>query len=231
MELGKQAAILAVEIAENDTHGYDQAHRNGPDYDCSSLVIAIYTLLGVNLTCTYTGNMRKDMLAHGFTDVTARVDLKAASNMLPGDVLLNEKHHAAIFIGNKKIVAARINEKGTTTGGLTGDQTGKEICVQNYYNYPWDCVLRPNAVIDDYQEELPVISGLPYAQKGSKGPYVAAVQAALWYIGYLVGKAQIDGDFGIITDGAVRAYQRNHPPLEIDGVVGEQTATRLFNEE
>ena len=230
MELGRQAAILAVELANDDSHGYDQKKRYGPDYDCSSLVITIYQLLGVNLSCTYTGNMKKDFLANGFSDVTGLVNLSSGSNMLPGDILLNEKHHTAIFVGNGRIVAARINEKGTVTGGKTGDQTGKEICVEAYYNYPWDCVLRPNAVMDEIIVVTPDIQGFPYVQKGSKGAEVAAVQAALWYKGFLVGRQQIDGDCGVITDGAIRAFQKVHR-LEVDGVVGEYTATALFRME
>lgn len=231
MELGRQAAILAVEIAEDDTHGYDQAFRTGnPDYDCSSLVISIYQLLGVNLTCTYTGNMREDFLANGFADVTGLVNISTGQNMLPGDVLLNEKHHTAIFVGNSRIVAARINEKGTVTGGIPGDQTGEEICVQKYYDYPWDCVLRPNTTIDEIPVIDPDLQGFPYVQKGAKGAAVAAVQAALWYKGFLVGRQQIDGDCGIITSNAIRSFQKVHH-LEVDGIVGEYTATALFNEE
>lgn len=230
MNLGHDAAILAVEIANDETHGYDQQHRRGPDYDCSSLVIAIYTLLGVDLTCTYTGNMRKDFLAHGFVDVTGHVNLNTGAEMLPGDVLLNEKHHTAIVVGNGKIVAARINEKGTTTGGKTGDQTGKEICVQNYYNYPWDCVLRPNDTIAEIPVIDPDITGFPLVQRGSKGAEVAAVQAALWYKGYLVGRNQIDGDCGVVTSSAIRVFQKTHY-LEVDGIVGAYTATALFKEE
>lgn len=63
-------------------------------------------------------------------------------NLKKGDVLLNEKHHTAIYIGDGKLVHASINEKGTISGGKTGDQTGKEICVRSYYDYPWDLVLR-----------------------------------------------------------------------------------------
>ena len=32
-----------------------------------------------------------------------------------------------------RIGSARINEKGTTTGGKAGDQTGGEVSIQNYY--------------------------------------------------------------------------------------------------
>lgn len=47
-------------------------------------------------------------------------------------------------ISNKQIAHASINEKGTVTDGKTGDQTGKEICIRDYYEYPggWDVHLR-----------------------------------------------------------------------------------------
>lgn len=67
-----------------------------------------------------------------------------------GDVLLNEKHHTAIYLGGNKLVNASINEKGKTTGGKTGDQTGREICTRDYYvpSYGWDLVLRyPDAAL------------------------------------------------------------------------------------
>lgn len=67
-----------------------------------------------------------------------------------GDVLLNKKHHTAIYIGDGKIAHASINEKGGTIGGKEGDQTGREICTRDYYeptykdgNNGWDAVLRP----------------------------------------------------------------------------------------
>ena len=50
-----------------------------------------------------------------------------------GDVLLNEAHHTAMYLGGNKIVNASINELGKTTGGRTGDQTGREILVRDFY--------------------------------------------------------------------------------------------------
>lgn len=138
MTAAKKAVKWAVEIANDDSHGYDQANRWGADYDCSSLVISAYQRAGIPLTCTYTGNMKSDMLAHGFYVVTDH-------SMQAGDILLNEANHAAMYIGNHKIVQASINEKGTVTGGQTGDQTGNEICIKPFYDYPWDCVLRLKA--------------------------------------------------------------------------------------
>ncbi len=39
MTLAEKAAAFAVSVAKDDSHGYDQGRRWGPDYDCSSLVI------------------------------------------------------------------------------------------------------------------------------------------------------------------------------------------------
>ncbi len=39
-------------------------------------------------------------------------------------------------------VEASQNDFGGITGGASGDQTGKEIWVHGYYNFPWTYVLR-----------------------------------------------------------------------------------------
>lgn len=69
-----------------------------------------------------------------------------SKNLKRGDVLLvhnKDKKHVALYLGDNKIGAAHINEKGTTTGGEPGDQTQKEISVSNFdSSYPWETVLR-----------------------------------------------------------------------------------------
>ena len=139
----EKAVSFIRQIAADDSHGYDQAHRDGdPDYDCSSLVIAAWKNAGVHLTCTYTGNMYADMASKGFEDVTGEVNLANGSGLQSGDVLLNHKNHTAMYIGSFMIAQAGSNENGGITGGQPGDQTGREIRTMPYYNYPWDCVLR-----------------------------------------------------------------------------------------
>ena len=142
MTIPEKACAWAKAIAFDNSHGYDQHQRWGPDYDCSSLVITAYKEAGVPLTCTYTGNMRVNMLSNGFRDVTGSVNLATGAGLQAGDVLLHETNHTALYIGNGQLVNAGGNEFGTATGGKTGDQTGKEIRVMGYYNYPWQCVLR-----------------------------------------------------------------------------------------
>ena len=142
MSAAEKAAAWAEGIALDDSHGYDQRGRWGPDYDCSSLVISAYKLAGLDLESTYTGNMRADMLAHGFRDVTKSVDLASGAGLVRGDVLLNERSHTALYTGGGRLVHASGNERGGAVGGRTGDQTGREIGTAPYYNFPWDCVLR-----------------------------------------------------------------------------------------
>lgn len=44
-----------------------------------------------------------------------------------------------------RIGHASIDENGKTTGGSCGDQTGKEVVIRNWYNKPWNVVLRPKS--------------------------------------------------------------------------------------
>ena len=139
------AVELARCMAADGKHGYDQTHRWGPDYDCSSLLITVWEQVGVPVRtggATYTGNMREVFLRCGFADVTSEVSLGDGRGLVAGDVLLNHRNHTAMMVDKYNLVQARINELGTVTGGQTGDQTGGEIDVRSYYNFPWDCVLR-----------------------------------------------------------------------------------------
>lgn len=152
MTIPEKAVQWAEKIAADDSHGYDQGARWGPDYDCSSSVIEAYERAGVPVKAhgaSYTGNMRQAFLSCGFADVTQRVNLATGAGLQRGDVLLNEIHHTALYIGGGQLVNAGGNEFGGVTGGQTGDQTGREIRVIGYYNFPWDYVLRYEAPGED----------------------------------------------------------------------------------
>lgn len=158
------AVSYMMEIANDAAHGYDQANRWGPDYDCSSLVITAYDNAGTGVKAagaTYTGNMKRAFLKCGFSDVTGSVSLSSGSGLQYGDVLLNETHHTAMFIGDGKLAQASINERGGITGGQTGDQTGGEINIRGYYNFPWNVILR---YTKEDSAEAPVstpVAGIP----------------------------------------------------------------------
>ena len=137
----QNAVALAKAWAADPTHGYDQSNRWGPNYDCSSFIIAVLEQSGIKVKtagATYTGNMRAVFQRCGFEVIL----LWTMQSLQPGDILLNEANHTAMYIGNGQLVQARSNENGGTTGGKSGDQTGQEIAVGAYYSYPWDCVLR-----------------------------------------------------------------------------------------
>ena len=147
-EMISQAVGLALQIAADNRHGYDQSSRWGPDFDCSSFLIWVWEQIGVLVKtagATYTGNMKPAFLRCGFEDVTDKVNLLTGAGLQAGDILLNYAKHVAMYIGNGLIVHAAGNENGGATGGQTGDQTGREICTQGYYyspSAPWECVLR-----------------------------------------------------------------------------------------
>lgn len=232
----REACALAEKWAADPAHGYDQTNRWGPDYDCSSFVTAIWDAVGVPVKtngASYTGNMRGAFLRSGFSDVTAQINLKTGAGLQGGDVLLNHRHHTAMMVSAKKLVQASINEKGTVTGGQTGDQTGREIYVGNYYNYPWDCVLRYT------EDEIPVEDEPAEDRKsdftlsfrlltyGCKGEDVRALQRNLKALGFDIGRYGTDGDFGYDTKNALIAYQKS-VGIDADGIAGKQTMARLM---
>lgn len=141
------AVTWAVNIANDDSHGYDQGTRWGEngDYDCSSFVITAWENAGVPVKtngASYTGNMFNVFIASGFKNVTSQINLATGEGLQKGDVLLNVVNHTAMAVDGSQIVQASINENNSTHGGQPGDQTGQEIYVRGYYNYPWDYVLR-----------------------------------------------------------------------------------------
>lgn len=225
----KEKAISQMEAwASDPAHGYDQANRWGPDYDCSSAVISAWELAGVPVKtkgATYTGNMRGVFLRCGFEDVTAGVDLSTGTGLQRGDVLLNILHHTAMYCGNGMEVESSINENGGVTGGQSGDQTGREFLVRPYRNYPWDCVLRymgggEKPVKDSMKPTYYYNVRLPLLKKGMEDEAVATVQQLLAVRGYYTGDC--DGIFGEKTKRSVMGFQADND-LETDGEAGGET--------
>lgn len=157
----ESALQWAVNIANDNSHGYSWDGRWGPDYDCSSLVITAFKNAGFNVgSATYTGNMRTVFEEAGFTWIPkSQINLSNSSQLQRGDILLNESSHTEIYLGNGQNVGAHRGYKSQwcshsnndgkyhrhghySLGEQQGDQDGGEISVAGYYNYPWDGVLR-----------------------------------------------------------------------------------------
>ena len=230
----KERATARMEAwAADDSHGYDQADRWGPDYDCSSAVIAAWEMAGVPVKsngATYTGNMRGVFLRCGFEDVTDGIDLATGTGLQRGDVLLNSRHHTAMYCGKGMEVEASINENGGVTGGQSGDQTGREFLVRPYRNYPWDCVLRytgdgEKPVKDSMKPTYYYNVRLPLLKQGMEDAAVTTVQQLLAARGYYTGDC--DGIFGVLTSRAVTGFQADNN-LETDGEAGGETWSTLL---
>ena len=173
--------------------------------------------------------MRYDFLRNGFIKVTDNTRKR-------GDVLLNELYHTALYIGNGQVVEAGINERGGISGGAVGDQTGGEIHVRSYFDYPWDLVLRyvgGETESGETSDARPCDEGekearLPELKRGNVGSAVLSMQLLLihkWAISCGVDGA--DGDFGPNTEKAVKSFQTARK-LDVDGICGAMTWTALI---
>jgi peptidoglycan hydrolase-like protein with peptidoglycan-binding domain len=69
-------------------------------------------------------------------------------------------------------------------------------------------------------------TNLPVIKLGSQCKLVEALQQRLHITGYYTGL--IDGDFGLITEAAVKSFQLRHN-LKIDGIVGDRTWFAISN--
>ncbi len=131
----------ALNIANDDSHGYSQCNRTGPDYDCASFVW--YSLVeGAGFDSNQMGNypFKTDgeasvLKANGFKEYT----YTGHSDLQPGDILLRNGH-TGIYAGEDKVVEASIAETGGVCG-VSGDQTGKEIHA-DIDNGNWDTYYR-----------------------------------------------------------------------------------------
>ena len=160
----------------------------------------------------------------GFKDVAKSVNLATGSGMIRGDVLLGNGH-TAFYCGNGKLVHASINEKGTVTGGKSGDQTGREICIRSYYNKPWIHVYRYTGVTASTSGTVNVRN---YLQKGDSGDAVKEMQKMLISCGFSCGSSGVDGSFGGDTENALLAFQAFYG-LEQDGKYGPTSKAKLVS--
>lgn len=230
MTIPEKALQLAVQIANDQTHGYSQQNRWGPDFDCSSLILNCYKQAGVPIDTSrvnYTGNM-SGLLRYGFKDVTSQVNLTTGSGLKPSDILWYHKSgtngHTAMFVGNGKIVHARGQSYGSAK---TGDQ-GTEIAVTPYYRGSWQHVYRyvgggtasAAPVQAPTVKRYPVTANLPILRYGSTGRLVKIWQT-------IIG-VEADGEFGKNTLAATLQFQRASD-LEDDGEVGPLTWARGWN--
>lgn len=239
------AIAWATGIANDNTHGYSQANRYGPDYDCSSLVTTAFRNAGINVPydCN-TRNMKERFVNAGFVWIPASSIPNfpsSSANLKRGDILL-KSGHTELYIGNNQNIGAHDNYNGIP-GGIGGGKKwsdgykayrygADEIDVCKYWNGSWTGVLRYNG-----GETIPGNSSNPndypyptrdlfFTSPVQTGDDVKWVQSVLSKIGYSVA---IDGSYGPSTRDAIKAFQRDHG-LSVDGSCGPATRAKLLEE-
>ena len=156
----EKAVVWALQIAADSRHGYSQGAENatannpytgareGPDYDCSSLVYHALEHAGFPVIAAWQKNTDYYKLYNG-KQLTGDADTiwpdlqkiggftkyswaEVKDNLQRGDILCRPEAHVAIYIGNGKTVEARgvNNPKGGEY--RTGDQGGEIDCYSAY---------------------------------------------------------------------------------------------------
>ncbi len=132
----------ALNLANDNTHGYSQIDRWGPaDYDCSSMVVTALRQAGLPTgEASWTGNMRTELSKLGWLIIPYNGN---TSSLVRGDILLHDQNHVELYLGDNKRVGAHCDENGGIGyGARPGDQTGEEICVRDYIGNWFTWVLR-----------------------------------------------------------------------------------------
>ena len=232
----RSATEWMKQLALDDSHGYEWGGWGPNDYDCGHAIITAWEQAGVPVKqngATYTETMYPAFIKSGFQDVTSQVNLNTASGMAYGDVLINKTKHAAMYVGNGQMVHARSNDGHPETG----DQTGKEICIAPYYNYPWNYVLRytaGEAEIPSYSETNTLNTGVnnkyypDILKKGDKGQEVKELQKEMNEIGFSCGEP--DGEYGKLTVAGVTNFQKKYNLKPVDGEAGPITLAALVRQ-
>ena len=166
--------------------------------------------------------MRDVFLLCGFSDITSSVNLITKEGFAVGDVLLKltisdeKKGHAAMYIGEGRVVHARTDENEHGTGWQTGDQEGNEITTSTYENdptHPWLYVLRytfnGSLLVRDGQIHANNFVGAGLVLDGHRGPAtitagIKVLQHAL-NLDYNAGLT-VDGSFGSLTQAALGSH-------------------------
>ncbi|MBX0319735.1 N-acetylmuramoyl-L-alanine amidase [Shouchella clausii] len=107
--------------------------------------------------------------------------------------------------------------RGLQIDGIVGQETVKAI-INNIQPITKS---KPAAEQTKKKFPLPTVT----LKRGSKGTAVRQLQTALNAANFKVGK--VDGDFGKLTEDAVRRFQKVYLPREVDGVAGPNTYREL----
>ena len=212
-------------LAQGDT--YYNAARYGSRWighivaDCSGLFKKAFEELGGYMYHGSDTMYRKYCDANGTLKGGKRTDGK---NLRPGSAVFvynsskDNYSHVGLFVGNGKVIESATTQKGVIESNVSDKKWTNwgELKGVSYGNKT--------------QTETPSTNtSLPTLKRGSKGEYVTLLQTKLIQRGYSCGATGADGDFGMNTETAVKAFQKDSG-LVVDGIVGKNTWAALESE-
>ena len=190
--------------------------------DCSGLFSWAFKQLGGTIYHGSDTMYRKYCVNKGELSKGKRTD---RGTLKPGTAVFvwngSSYSHVGLYAGGGIVIEAMSTLKGVTTTKVTagkwthwGEVTGVD--------YAGD-----NAELRMQNAELNAENRLTI-RRGSKGETVAEMQGILERLGYDLGSCGVDGDFGRMTEKAVKAFQKDHG-LTVDGICGPKTWKELMN--
>jgi len=131
-DMAQAAAATAIEIADDDSFGYDQAQRStginaireagsisgavASELDCSSLAFLVYMLNGLEVELGYTGNLESRFMATGLFIAHREDAYTKSADLAPvGSLYLTAGKHVAIVVKSdaepsEEIIAQQITD-------------------------------------------------------------------------------------------------------------------------
>lgn len=257
-KVGDKIAELAKQAANNNHIGYDQSNRMSFWYalqdagyypknikkncetDCSAGVLSIVKAVGYLLAIRslreidpngWTGSMRQQLKAAGFTVLYEPWYLGSDAYLLPGDVLLNEQYHTAINldIGSKAIGYTPVKDNIMTGQTWLNSYYGKYLTatfgelleVDGIYGSKsrraalsiWkDLMNRMSGSSLDvksllFDKECRKLAKYAAVEFGSEGTYTLICEFILSAKGYYSGP--MDADCGRLLCTAIQDYERS----------------------